>query len=76
MTDLFATLMEVPLSCPNSTPSTRLFFDKGTRAAWSTTDKRTKGCITLEHHKSAWYSDYLVNDLVDLHIDAAKFCDL
>lgn len=36
-TDELATLMMLPSSCPRRTPRTRLFFDGGTREAWSTT---------------------------------------
>lgn len=32
-----ATLIVDPLSCPSNNPSTLLFFESGTREAWSTT---------------------------------------
>ena len=43
LTHELATLMVFPLSWPSKTPRTRLLRERGTRAAWSTTERRTRG---------------------------------
>lgn len=69
----FATLIVFPSFCPNRIPRIRFLLDVGTREAWSTTERSTRGCMTLRRR---WVSPELSNGWVRLHCRVGYLVDL